>query len=116
MRPAPASPLSCLSICSRRTVRHALSLAILTCALPAFAQEGPPQPVTQQPAPAQSRQVDFEADAVDYDSQGDVVTARGNVILRSEDQSVRADTVAWQRDQTRAVRAFRDGLRRPPGA
>ncbi|WP_435417095.1 LPS assembly protein LptD [Parerythrobacter aurantius] len=97
MRPASASPLSCLSNCSRRTVRHALSLAVLTCALPAFAQEGPPQPVTQQPAPAQSRQVDFEADAVDYDSQGDVVTARGNVILRSEDQSVRADTVAWNR-------------------
>lgn len=41
--------------------------------------------------------VRFEADKVDYDSDGDTVTASGNVILRRDDQSVRATTVTWNR-------------------
>lgn len=46
---------------------------------------------------ADPRQVEFEADAIDFDSQNDVVSARGNVLLTSEDQSVRADVVSWDR-------------------
>jgi LPS-assembly protein len=44
-----------------------------------------------------ARQIDFEAEQLSYDSEADTVTARGNVILRSEDRSVRADTVTWDR-------------------
>jgi LPS-assembly protein len=43
------------------------------------------------------RQVAFEASQVDYDSNADTVTASGEVVLRSQDQSVRADSVSWNR-------------------
>ena len=43
------------------------------------------------------RQVAFEANDVSYDSDANTVTAEGDVILRSEDQSVRANTVSWNR-------------------
>ncbi|MEM9501736.1 MAG: LPS assembly protein LptD [Pseudomonadota bacterium] len=42
--------------------------------------------------------INFEADQLAYDNEADTVTARGNVILRSEDRSVRADQVVWNRD------------------
>ncbi len=43
------------------------------------------------------RQVAFEANAVSYDSDTDTVSAEGDVVLRSDDQSVRADAVSWNR-------------------
>jgi len=43
------------------------------------------------------REIDFEADGLEYDSDSEVVTAKGNVLLRSDDQSVRADAVSWNR-------------------
>jgi len=53
------------------------------------------------PAPAGDarppRQIDFEARELAYNDQTDTVTARGDVILRSEDRSVRADAVTWDR-------------------
>ena len=69
---------------------------------------GQSQPVTaDQPVPVgiadsaatseAPRKIDFEATELGYNNQTDVVTARGNVILRSEDRSVRADEVSWDR-------------------
>jgi len=59
-----------------------------------------PEP-TPAPAPAPSnsgeQEIDFEADGLEYDSDADVVRATGNVLLRSGDQSVRADAVSWDR-------------------
>ena len=43
------------------------------------------------------RTIEFEADVLAYDDVRDAVTAGGNVILRSEDNSVRADEVLWDR-------------------
>src|SRR5690606_38761717 len=43
------------------------------------------------------REIAFEATEPAYDSDADVVTASGDVVLRSGDQSVRADTVTWDR-------------------
>ena len=43
------------------------------------------------------RQVAFEADGLSYDEGSDTVSASGNVILRSGDQSVRANDVSWNR-------------------
>ncbi len=65
--------------------------------------EGLPQALDPIPgaepvvAPADDRQIDFEADELAYDSQSDTVIATGNVILRSADRSVRADAVTWNR-------------------
>ncbi|HZF45455.1 MAG TPA: LPS assembly protein LptD, partial [Sphingomonadaceae bacterium] len=42
-------------------------------------------------------EVGFEANELSYDSDNDLVTASGNVIMRSGDQSVRADQVHWDR-------------------
>jgi LPS-assembly protein len=50
---------------------------------------------TSQTDPA--RVIDFEATEIAYDNETETVTARGNVILRSEDRSVRADEIAWDR-------------------
>ena len=60
---------------------------------------GEPIPVVvdDEVPPAPSDQIEFEADAVDYDSTTDRITARGNVILRNDQASVRADTVVWDR-------------------
>lgn len=54
---------------------------------------------TLPPAPefnaAGERQIAFEADILSYDSEAGVTTAQGNVLLRSGDRSLRADTVTW---------------------
>ncbi len=42
-------------------------------------------------------QISFEAEQVAYDNVANTVTARGDVILRSEDASVRANEVVWDR-------------------
>ena len=90
-----------------------LALALLGHA-PARAAEAGDSPsdkssaltVSQAPAdsPATAGQpVGFEADRVDYADAGasadggDLVTASGNVFLHRDHQSVRADTVAWNR-------------------
>lgn len=41
--------------------------------------------------------IDFAADQVDYDDTNDVVMATGNVFLRRGEQTVRANTVRWNR-------------------
>lgn len=57
-----------------------------------------PVPVTAPAADdTEARQIDFEAEQLSYNNETDTVTARGNVILRSEDRSVRADAVTWDR-------------------
>src|SRR5688500_8213262 len=62
---------------------------------------GPEPEAAPAPAPAPSptgqREIGFEADGLEYNSEADVVTATGNVLLRSQDQSVRADAVSWNR-------------------
>jgi LPS-assembly protein len=59
------------------------------------------------PAPefnaAGERQIAFEASTVSYDDNTDSVSASGDVVLRSGDQSVRADTVRWNRTSGQIV-------------
>jgi LPS-assembly protein len=52
---------------------------------------------TQSAETVPGRIIDFEADTLAYDSENDVVIASGNVVLRSEDRSVRANEVRWDR-------------------
>jgi LPS-assembly protein len=70
----------------------------------AYAQDGPAlnaaTPVTTAAPLGESSAQDlvrFEADKVRYDSESEVVTANGGVVLRHVDQTVRADNVVWDR-------------------
>ncbi|MBV1688279.1 LPS assembly protein LptD [Novosphingobium sp. G106] len=74
----------------------------------AVATETTPQPAAPEaastPAPASVEgPIAFEADEVEYDDNNQTVTAKGAVVLRREDQSVRADTVTWNRDTGQIV-------------
>ena len=65
---------------------------------PALSTPMPPaDPDALPPAPTNERQINFEANEVAYDQNADTVTASGDVVLRSEDKSVRADQVTWSR-------------------
>ena len=50
-----------------------------------------------QDADGTPREIAFEASELRYDQDTDTITAAGDVILRSGDQSVRADAVTWNR-------------------
>jgi LPS-assembly protein len=76
-----------------RASRKVIALALLAAAAAPVAAQGP-APAAETKAP---RKIDFEADELSYNDETQTVTARGNVILRSEDRSVRADEVAWDR-------------------
>lgn len=81
-----------------RRLRHSRSVTIpafllaLAAPWPAFAQD-------EAPAhdPRAVRDVAFEANQVAYDSESDIVTASGDVILRSEGQTLNAQNVSWNR-------------------
>ncbi|MEL7688126.1 LPS assembly protein LptD [Citromicrobium bathyomarinum] len=49
------------------------------------------------PPPGGEREIGFEADTLEYDSEQDIIFARGSVLLRDGDRSVRADEVRWNR-------------------
>lgn len=92
-----------------RGVAARLAVAMVLAASPAAlaAQDAPAAPAPVEAAvsePAQApRQIDFEATELSYNNQTETVTARGNVILRSEDRSVRADEVTWDRTSGRII-------------
>lgn len=77
-----------------------LTLCLL-CAgwsLPAAAQQVQADPGTAATEGAkQEREIAFEANELSYDSDNEIVTANGNVVMRSGTQSVRADRVSWDR-------------------
>lgn len=93
--------------------RFLLLLLTTTTALPVWASETPVQAApsaTKQPSaqpsqvagapgtPAQAGQdIVFEADHLDYDSQAEIVTAEGNVILVREKHRLQADQVTYNR-------------------
>lgn len=77
--------------------RLVLTLALIATPVTLAAQDEaavPPPAETAAPSP---RQIDFQARELAYDSETETVVARGDVILRSEDHSVRADQVTWDR-------------------
>ena len=79
---------------SLRASTVALALAVSGWAFPAIAQDD-----TRETAEVgdDQRSIAFEANELRYDSENDIVTAQGNVIMRSGFQSVRADRVSWDR-------------------
>ena len=82
----------------------ALALLLTGTAAPLAAQDDGPAPQADAAATTPSRRaIDFEATQLSYDNETDTVTASGNVILRSEDRSVRADAVSWDRTTGRII-------------
>ena len=53
--------------------------------------------VDQQSQDEEADNIAFSSDVIDFDSVSDVVTAKGNVIVRREGYTLRADTVVWNR-------------------
>lgn len=94
-----ARPVLCLTAqaaASRGVSALALALALTLTAAPLTAQT-PAEPAAAEDRAPTPQMIDFEANEVAYDNTADTITARGNVILRSEDRSVRADAVIWDR-------------------
>jgi len=92
--PARLRP-SCLRPVTHSWLSGALALALLTPAGAALAQA---QPAANASAEADAAlPVAFEADGISYDDASDSVTAFGNVVMRRDKQSVRADKVVWNR-------------------
>ncbi|HTN15065.1 MAG TPA: LPS assembly protein LptD [Sphingomonadaceae bacterium] len=106
MVPTPQHALHALNDCpSAMRVAHSLRLrvaalalaaAALGCSLPAYAQDTAKAGDAGESADEQ-REVAFEANELGYDTDNEIVTASGNVIMRSGEQSVRADRVSWDR-------------------
>ena len=56
-----------------------------------------PESTAASSAPAQSDLVRFAADTVTYENNADLVTATGNVVMRRDARSLRADKLVWNR-------------------
>lgn len=87
-----------IAVASPCTLAALAALALVSVASPALAQEPPETtPAPETADPQGPREVAFEADELQYNRETDIVSASGNVILRSGDQSLRAQTVTWNR-------------------
>ena len=103
----PCAPQQLLPVFPLRATAAALALVVLGCPVAALAQDQqepaaalPPvdQPaVDGAPASTPGDQVSFEADGASYDDKTEQVSVYGNVLLRRDGQSVRADKLTWDR-------------------
>ena len=87
--------------CRLRPVYLALAALLLVFGpyVAAAAQEsGDTLPDTSEGSQDNRSLIDFEADTLEYLEDDETVIARGNVLLRRKDQSVRADQVTWNRN------------------
>ena len=84
----------------------ALAVASLAFGMPAFAQQSAPVLVQSEShteaaaAPTNESAgeiLEFGAEQIAYDNETNTVTARGNVVIRSRQASVRANAVTWDR-------------------
>jgi len=82
-----------------------VALAGLALAPAALAQQlnEPQAPISapDAPVPQQEDQIGFAADALEYDSNSEIVTASGHVQLLREGNRLRADKVVWNRTSGR---------------
>ena len=95
----PASEIALQAVAPRlhRRISGAAALALALAATPVAAQDSAAAPVPSATPVKESGPIAFEADQIQYAYNNEVVTASGNVVLRREGQSVRADTVTWNR-------------------
>ena len=86
-----------------RWLAGAGTLALTLLASPVAAQDTSVAVTTAQAGDTQPAPVSFEADSVSYDYNNEFVTATGNVFLKHNDQSVRADKVVWNRQTGKII-------------
>ncbi len=99
-----------LTVLTKKLLGLGMAPAALLACSPAHAQESPPELsppslTTQVPVilpekatpTAAPDDVDFSADALNYDSEADIVTAEGNVHMTRDGNRLRADKIVWNR-------------------
>lgn len=62
-----------------------------------------PAPPSETPLPKDNDQVQFSADGLEYDSNADIVTAKGDVRMYRGPDRLRADQVMWNRKSGQVV-------------
>ena len=90
----------------------------LALAVPASAQVPPERaPIAPAPttSPAADDQVNFSAATLEYDYEGDVVTATGEVRMTRAGDRLRADKVTWDRKSGRVVANGNVAVTNPEG-
>ncbi|MET0250777.1 MAG: LPS assembly protein LptD [Novosphingobium sp.] len=104
-RPLPQAPSPSLRASRFCAVSSALALALAATGT-ALAQADPVAATAPDQASAEAgeqEQINFEADRLDYQNDAEIVTANGNVVLVRGKQSVRANTVTWDRNSGQIV-------------
>lgn len=86
---------------------------ILAIANPALAQEAAdPTPTSAMPDEAE---IAFAADGLEYDTEADIVTAKGNVMMTREGNRLRADRIDWDRKSGRVTATGNVSVTNPGG-
>jgi len=86
---------------------------ILAIASPALAQEAAdPAPTSAMPDEAE---IGFAADGLEYDTEADIVTAKGNVMMTREGNRLRADRIDWDRKPGRVTATGNVSVTNPGG-
>ncbi|MEQ1498753.1 MAG: LPS assembly protein LptD [Novosphingobium sp.] len=106
-RPIVLHSLACISWPRPMLAALALSAGGLPLEAAAQVAQETSQPVTGEPSavtrpvpsppPDQDEPVSFEADGANYNDNSEELSVFGNVVLRREGQSVRADKIVWNR-------------------
>ena len=96
------------SIVKRIDLMASCAVPLALLASPATAQDLQDRPVApptaaEAPAPAEDDQVAFSADSLEYDIDGEIVTASGAVRMSRQDQKLRADKVTWNRKTGKVI-------------
>ncbi len=106
LRPAHFWPMAAIQMKTGLMKAGLLTASLMTAGLatdasaqtlPETAPEQPAQSSTAQDDADSRSMIDFEADTLEYLEDDETVIARGNVLLRREGDSVRADQVTWNR-------------------
>jgi LPS-assembly protein len=82
---------------SKRSVLLIAWLCSVVASAPATGQTVSAPQQADKPAPAVDPVIQFSAEKVDYDSNADLVTAIGDVVVSREGYTLRADTIIWNR-------------------
>jgi LPS-assembly protein len=74
-----------------------------------------PPPPSESPLPDDPDQIQFSADTAEYDSDGDVVTVKGDVRMFREGNRLRADQVLWNRRSGQVIATGNIAVTNPEG-
>ena len=84
------------------------------CAGPAGSPDRAAAPA-ETPPPADTDQVQFSADTLEYDHDTDTVTATGDVRMYRQGDRLRADRVMWNRNTGKVVATGNIAVTNPQG-